>query len=318
MSKPVLFTSFRPLERAENMRAIYDAYDGEKVFVQTLDENYESEVLSGKYDLLVNDDFPKVSPGKCIVVWHAIQGGKMIGLNQPMPYHRKERANLITCLVASGTGTVHMYSRCAGISKDQILPLGMPRTDAYIGKHKGDGGTILAGKRSYLYVPTFRRFNEEPFPDINWRWLDNHLSDRELFAVKMHPTTQNFRLKQYRHIIQISGDEPSAAYLYDADVIISDYSSIIFDGYLLGKPAVLFEKESGYAWTRGMYLDYPDAYCSRYVTTEHDLLAMIRTADGLTDTEQSVLHQVADMCDGHACERVISLIHDMNGDDTHE
>ena len=31
--KPVLFVSFRPLERAENIRAIYEAYDGEKVHI---------------------------------------------------------------------------------------------------------------------------------------------------------------------------------------------------------------------------------------------------------------------------------------------
>lgn len=55
MSKPVLFVSFRPLDRAENLRAIYEAYDGSKVHITTHDKKYKDEVLSGKYDVMVID-----------------------------------------------------------------------------------------------------------------------------------------------------------------------------------------------------------------------------------------------------------------------
>ena len=82
MSKPVLFSCFRPIERAENLRAIYEAYTGPKKLIHSYDPDYHAEVTSGKYDVMVTDDFPSVTPGKCIVIWHGIQGGKTIGLPQ--------------------------------------------------------------------------------------------------------------------------------------------------------------------------------------------------------------------------------------------
>ena len=260
---------------------------------------------------MVIDEFPTESPGKCIMIWHAIQGGKKIGLDQPNPYYSRYHTHLMSRIVTGGTGTVQMWAGCTGVPEDRILPLGLPRTDAYIGKRKGDGRTILAGKkRSYLYAPTFRGGGEPPFPDIDWDWLDDELTDDELLVVKAHTVTDRILTKaSFRRIVEVSHDEPSAPYLYDCDVVITDYSSIMFDGYLLGKPAVLFEKTGGYTETRGMYLDYPGRYSSRYCTNERDLLDMIRGADGLNATEAECLRLVADSCDGHASERLCELIH---------
>jgi len=310
--KPVLFASTKPLERAENIRAVYEAFDGQKEFVQVNGCRRHPAIRSGKFSLMVIDEFPTESPGKCIMIWHAIQGGKTIGLDQPYPYYHPGQASLMDCIVTSGHGAVPMFARCSGLAEEKILALGMPRTDAYIGKHKGDGQTVLAGKRAYLYVPTFRTTDETPFPDIDWAWLDGQLNDGEVLAVKAHTMTGSIQLPQrLRHIIGIPSEEPSANYLMDCDVVITDYSSIMFDGYLLGKPAVLFEKRKGYTRTRGMYLSYPDEYCSRYCTDEKALLYFLRTSWDLRSTERSVLHQVADACDGNATERVCMLIKSM-------
>ncbi len=310
--KPVLFASVRPLERAENIRALYDAFVGKKEFIQTNGCRRHPAIRSGAYDLMVIDEFPSESPGKCIMIWHAIQGGKLIGVEQPSPYFAAWQAPLMNFIVTSGDGAVPMFARCSTLPEDRVLPLGMPRTDAYIGKKKGDGQTVLAGKRSYLYVPTFRGGKETPFPEIDWEWLDNELTDDEMIAVKAHTMTGTLRIgDRYRHIIEIPSEEPSARYLYDCDVVLTDYSSIMFDGYLLGKPAVLLEKVSGYTETRGMYMDYPAQYSSRFCTNEKDMLAMLRSADGLTETERACVRLVANACDGHATDRVCNLIRQM-------
>ena len=311
--KTVLFASTKPLERAENIRAVYEAFDGPKDFVQVNGCRRHESIRSGAYDLMVIDEFPSETPGKCIMIWHAIQGGKTIGLDQPNPYYSEKQKDLMDCIVTSGTGAVPMFAKCSGLPEDKVLPLGMPRTDAYIGKRKGDGQTELAQMRSWLYVPTFRTASETPMPEIDWEWLDENMADCELIAVKAHTMTGRFDIGQYRHIIEIPSEEPTAPYLMDCDAVISDYSSVIFDGYLLGKPAVLLEKTKGYTETRGMYLKYPEQYCSRYVTNEHDLLNVLRTADRLNKTERECLRLVADACDGNATERICQLIHQMAG-----
>lgn len=319
MGKPVLFSCFRPIERAENLRAIYEAYNGPKQLVHSYDPGYEAEVTSGKYDLMVIDDFPACTPGKCISIGHGIEGGKYVGKDQPgTPYYYPSVADRITYLIAAGHGTVDISAGCAGIPRERVLPLGFPRTDQYVGKRKGDGHTVLAEKRAYLYVPTFRDKGETPFPEIDWDYIDNCLSDDEVFAIKPHPwysqyVAKTIISKQYMHIIQLSGDEPSASYLYDADVVITDYSTIMFDAYLLRKPVVLFEKNPGYLQTRGMYLPYPGGYCSRYATTELALIRHLRHAKRLRMEEKKCIEYVADACDGHSCERICKLIDSLNG-----
>lgn len=50
----VLFASNRPLDRAENIKAAYEAYDGEKIFIQRT-ASFKNVDLN-KYDLMVTDD----------------------------------------------------------------------------------------------------------------------------------------------------------------------------------------------------------------------------------------------------------------------
>ena len=321
MSKPVLFVSFRPLERAENLRAAYDAYDGEKVHILSSDPHYHDEVTSGKYDLMVTDDFPSVTTGKCIVIWHGIQGGKTIGYDQPgHPYFSDETSRMITYIISAGTGMVNTWSKCTGIPPRRVLPLGMPRTDEYtLRKNEPHDNKV------YLYVPTFRDKNEQPFPSINWDYIDSQLTDDEVFVVKAHPWQDTNCIEQvtpgvtngrYKHIVILSPASATTPFLYTADVVITDYSSIMFDAFLLDKPVVLFMKDfDRYSKERGMYLDYPHGYSTYYSTNEDNLLTLIRYRAKhpyLTENEKLVRHIVADRCDGHACERLSQFIHDIN------
>jgi len=320
MSKPVLFVSFRPLERAENLRAIYEAYTGDKVHMLSSDVNYLSEVQSGKYNLMVTDDFPYVSPGKTIVIWHGIQGGKTIGLDQPgQPYFNHNNTQLITYIVSAGTGMIDTWHRCTGVPIERILPLGMPRTDQYIG-YKHEPGE----KKKYLFVPTFRDKGDTKFPPIDWAYLDMILNDDEEFIVKAHPWQNDVGINQLtpqpilgfrKHITYPSPALPTTSFLYDADVVITDYSSIMFDAFLLNKPVVLFEKIPGYVDTRGMYLVYPNQYCPFMARNEIGLIEAVRDRvqhPELTLTEKYCREIVSDMCDGHACERLVNLINEIN------
>lgn len=314
--KPILFVSGLgdSLERAENMSALYEAYKGPKEFRRAGERDFVNLVGSGLFDVMVIDVFPTVKPKKSIMIWHAIQGGKYIGLDEPKSYYQRGMESLIDYIVVPGFGGVEMFNRCTGVEKERILALGMPRTDRYIGKKKGDGCTFLADKKAYLYVPTFRNSREEPIWDIDWHAIDDRLNDDEIFVVKPHPYGKPFDIRGCKHIVQVNKMEPSVNYLYDCDVVITDYSSIMFDAYLLDIPAVLFEKERGYVENRGMYLKYPDQYSSWYCTNEQDLISAIRLADmyGMTRVERECIGYVADRCDGHSCERICQFINEVD------
>ena len=319
MSKPVLFITGlgESIDRAENLKVLYDAYKGDKDIATLRSPLYADYIAEKRCALMVTDIFPFHSPGKTILLWHAIQGGKYIGLDERTTYYKPEMANLIDCVIAAGRGGVDMMHRCTGVPVEKVVNLGMPRTDRYFGKKKGDGRTILAFKKAYLFVPTFRNKKETAMPDIDWKYLDEMLTDDEILAVKAHPLGKGFKIHGCKHIMEIHGMESTTKYLYDANVVITDYSSIMFDAYLMNKPVVLFEKNPGYTETRGMYLDYPSFYCSFYAKDEGNLLDMMRFRaihPWLTDTELNCIDFVADQCDGHSCERICKLIDEMKGE----
>lgn len=306
-----LFTSNRQLERAENIHAVYDAYDGRKNFVQINPYTTNPCVTSWRYNIRVTDELPGASPGKCVFIGHGISGGKRYGLDQPYPYFRKENASLLTYVIATSVNMVELTAKQCGVSPDIVLPLGMPRTDVYFGKVKGDGGTFLARKRSYLFAPTYRTKEEPPLPEIDWDYIDSVLTDDEMFVVKRHMLTPIILRKKYNHIVEVSNDDPSTPYLIDCDVLITDYSSILMDAHILEKPVVLFEKQTGYLELRGMYLDYPQCYASRYVTNEADLIDCIREAEVPLAEDKWCREVTAGACDGHSTDRVVELIRSM-------
>ena len=84
MSKPVLFVTGlgREVERAENLMALYEAYDGEKDICFLANPKYHVDAKKGKYGAIVIDIFPTEHYAPTIMCWHSIQGGKYIGLDE--------------------------------------------------------------------------------------------------------------------------------------------------------------------------------------------------------------------------------------------
>lgn len=306
----VLFTSRRPLGRCENITAVYNAYQGEKEFIRESwwGEGPDPRIFSDEFTVMVADDFVPYSPGKLIMLTHGASGGKSYGLTQPCPYHNAEKAALIDYVVSTSEATVELEARQHGVPVEKVLPLGMPRMDAYIGKQKGDGGTKLAGKKAYLYAPTFRKPFEPPLPFVDWWGIDEMLSDDEVFVIKPHMVTGSLYNGRLRHVYQVPAAMPSTPYLIDCDVLITDYSSIMFDGHVLGKPVILFEKEQGFVDKRGMSFPYPEGYASRYATKEEDLVRMMREAYEPGPEDIACRERACGACDGHATERVVELI----------
>jgi len=316
----VLFTSSRPLERAENLKAVWDAFDGGKRFARIAPNGRCAEAENAELDgrkVVVTDEFLKTIHGKdaCKVVHvgHGITGGKTYGLDQKVRYYTPEQTAQVDYFIVTGAAGIPIAASQAGIPQHRVLPLGMPRTDAYFGKEKGDGGTCMAKtRRAYLYAPSFRAGWEPNAPAIDWASVDSLLEPYETVYVKRHMMSGSpISGGELERVVEISPDEPSVPYVIDCDVLGTDYSTILADGFLMGKPGVLFCPDwREYVSTRGMCLNYPDDYCSIAVSDEKSLVEGFRCAflSGMGPVERRCMELMAGACDGHSTERVVDLV----------
>ena len=313
---PVLFACNHDLERDESIRAVWNAYKGKKELMQPVEDIGKAH----GYKVIITDTLTPYVPNKDYVlvnIGHGITGGKLYGLDEKRRGIDKEGLKQTDYVVNASTKTCGIVAKQFGIPVERVLPLGFPRSDMHSGKRKGDGKTFLAKcRRAYLYAPTFRGRNDgEKLPRIDWELLDSMLDDDELIVVKRHYFQREpIVVQDVDRIVEVTPNEGIEPYLIDCDVLITDYSSVLFDAYLLGKPVVLTVDDADkYLKTRGMYFDFPQGYSSRWLCAEgneEDLLNMLREAaqNGLTDMERGFVDEVADMCDGHAAERVCEFI----------
>ena len=299
--KPVLFTSQRPLNRAENIKAVFEAYDDPKVFAQLDWFRQSAEITSGKYDLMVTDEIPVASPGKVVMINHGISGTKLYGLDQTHRYATQEQCDLINYVITQSPDLISQVAQQQGVEEWQVIPLGMPRTDAYFKPVE------KAVKTVYFFAPTYRSAHEASNVDIDWRKIDSLLQDDEVMLVKPHMLTNTTLNGNFKHIFAVSNREPSSPYIVGCNVLVTDFSSIMMDGLVAHKPVVLFSKDNGYLQSRGMYFKYPDEYSCYYADSEEALVSTVRNAKWNTFLEDRRDFFVP-TCDGHSTERVVNFI----------
>lgn len=321
--KNVLFVSENTLERAENLHATYNAYQGNKHFEQGWNTYRYAKRLG--YDAVVIDTMPPYMDDKedCKVIFigHGIPGGKSYGFDMPIKYVDERVRGQIDYAICPSHKERGILASQTGVQYDHVLPMGMPRTDPLIGSSKGDGWTVLGEfERAYLYLPTFRGgYEEAPLPEINWALVDELLNDGEVFAVKRHYFTgQPLTIGgDYKHIIEFDNQSATLPYVIDCDVILTDFSSVSWDAFLAGKPVIFgTDYAAGYLRHRGMYYEYPQGYCSRWLELENNERAMVdmlrqAASEGMDAREHELCKLAADCCDGKSSERVAKFVADL-------
>ncbi len=308
----VYFCSNRKLGRCENLTAVYNGMAHRNRYFFRLDSDEARRIFreAGPNNIIVTDEFPLYSTkATVIMLLHGPSGGKTYGLDQRWRWHSELRAPTYT--ICSSDSTRELISKCSGTPIERVLPLGFPRTDAYIGKKKGDGGTGFEKfERVYLYVPTFRNGRNGFWLEPDWEWLIGRLKPEELFVVKRHMIMgKPPEIPESPNLIEVPASEISTPYLIDSDVVITDYSSILFDAHILGKPVVLYDYDRDlYLATRGMYYEYPSGYASRETQNWKQLLKVCREADKPGEEDLRCLEKSCGRCDGHSTDRVVELI----------
>jgi len=94
-----------------------------------------------------------------------------------------------------------------------------------------------------------------------------------------------------------------------ADVLVTDYSSVIFDWYLLNKPVIYFTYDlEDYEAGRGLYDDFDEYVYGRVTTNYLELLEAIKNKKLALERREAFRYKFMSACDGHSTEKAINLI----------
>lgn len=201
-----------------------------------------------------------------------------------------------------------------------IKPLGVSRTDVFFDDAFLAGARAqlehafpqAEGKKVILYAPTFRgHVSNATGPDaLDVRALIHAIGDEYVLVVKHHPFV--------KHPTPIPDDCQDFAFLDDgslpidvllscADVCISDYSSLVFEYSLFGRPMAFFAYDlDEYKDWRNFYYDYDELTPGPVLATNEELIDYLTHVDERFDAAQVEAFRAKFMsaCDGHATERI--------------
>lgn len=317
----------------DNSKAVYDALNVKKViFAHMLPHSLKLKPLAYYYLLtsrvIVTDDYVrymrviKLRRGqKLIQLWHACGAFKKFGLDAPSRLTRAEETathSQYSAVAVTSDNCRKFYAGAFGISEEICLPIGLPRTDLLLNGSDEMKTNVFnrhpefCGKKIYLYCPTFREIRGNKIvynPEIDWSRLSAELESDEIFIIRRHPI-MNYRLcgENFANIIDLS-DESTLELTAACDVLISDYSSVIYDACLLDVPMVFYCPDYK-EYERGFYLKFPDDLPGETVTESKDLLAAVRQAKENPPVSRIEKFRKEQMsaCDGSSTKRAVELI----------
>ncbi len=276
-----------------------------------------------------------------IQLWHGTGTIKRFGLDVEkgsVARIAKKGNKRITWLIVNGERSKRQYASAFGVDESRIRTLGLPRTDLLLDqtfmesrkrrflRQLGDHYD-LSDKRFVLYAPTFRDgIREDHGIRLDINRLLGVLDDDVVLLLRAHPAVSESFSKEWvktsvspgvRDTVIDVSDYPGVTTLLSvADVLITDYSSIIFEYALLKKPMIFYAydldefKRRG----RGFYEDYEKNVPGPVVRDEDELCkavsdALKRSGTGKESEAriEAFLRDNYRRMDGRAAERVAAL-----------
>ncbi|MGW8484290.1 CDP-glycerol glycerophosphotransferase family protein [Microbacterium sp. NPDC055903] len=195
---------------------------------------------------------------------------------------------------------------------------GYPRNDVLT---TGDGATVRAalgigaGEKVLLYAPTWRDDRDEMVDFID---LERLAEDADaVVLVRGHSRTfRPGRDRSGARVIDVTGYPQTAELLLASDALITDYSSVMFDFSVTGKPMYFLvpDLEHYRGRLRGFYFDLAERAPGPLLKTQEELTAALADPDVTPRYAQRYAawrRQFNARDDGAAAERVVSRILDL-------
>jgi teichoic acid ribitol-phosphate primase len=264
-----------------------------------------------------------------IQTWHASGAFKRIGFSvsdrsfgadEALTSRVRIHANYDVCLVGSQAATPH-YAEAFGQPPDRFVSrLGIPRTDLFFDDDAIARATAVIreryrlppDRRVILYAPTFRgdrATDARHGDDLDLAELARALGNDHVVLIRLHPFVRaRVRIgpELASFAVDVSDHPDINELMLVSDLLVTDYSSAIFEYSLLERPMVFFAPDhDAYERERGFYIDYRTVP-GPIVETTAALAAAIRAA-GDIDLDRVRAFRAAsfEVADGHASQRCV-------------
>ncbi|GAB3675707.1 hypothetical protein GCM10027589_45800 [Actinocorallia lasiicapitis] len=230
-------------------------------------------------------------------------------------------------LISPNPFTTPIMRRAYGY-EGSVLETGYPRNDLLNHPYRDllaadvrDRLGLPHGKKVVLYAPTWRddlvvgrRQREQYGLALDLRRARAALADDHVLLLRAHHHMGTGRAWRHRDdfVLDVC-DYPDIAELYlVTDVLVTDYSSAMFDFAGTGKPILLFpyDLERYRDEVRGFYFDLAAEAPGPLLRTSDEVVEALRAGDD-GSRKQAYLDFAAKFCpydDGHAAERVIAEV----------
>lgn len=193
-------------------------------------------------------------------------------------------------LVAQGEFTVNMAWRWFRYD-NTVLRTGYPRTDALY-HDAGNRGALAAGlrekmglpdgKKVVLYAPTWRDLDRFDMM-LDTEYLRREIGDEYILLVRPHYfVADKYSVPQNDDFVFDGGSVNKIEELFPiTDILITDYSSVMFDFALTGKPMIFYayDLEEYTKDTRGSYFDISEEAPGALAFTTGEVADAIKNAD---------------------------------------
>ncbi len=267
---------------------------------------------------------------KVVQLWHACGAFKKWGystLDSAWGGERRmweifPRYNTLTDVFVSSEEIIPCYAEAFNCKEEIIKPLGVPRTDVFFDKAFVDEGRNkilnaipeIKDRKIVLYAPTFRGNNPTDAKNddvMDFSKFKNLLGKDYVLLLKYHPFTNgedtfnDERKALFGDCVFLCPKEIGIdTAMCGADVLISDYSSLVFEYSLLQRPMIFFAYDlEEYDSLRSYYYDYKSFVPGHIVDNCDDLFNYI-----LNGTDMSKIadfkNKFMSACDGNSTKRI--------------
>ena len=301
---------------------------------KTKEERKELCDKMSKAQFVVVDDFyPIVYPmrfregSKLIQVWHAMGAFKTVGFSRmgkpggPNPRSLSHRN--YDAAICSSEDVRKNYAEAFGISIDKVYATGVPRTDIFFDEQYKintkeyiyNKYPQLKGKKVIMFAPTFRG-NGQKSAHYDFSWIDfeklkEKLGPEYCFILKIHPFVKNIEEmpNEDDFFINMTEEREINDLLFVTDILITDYSSVIFEASLLDIDTVFFVPDlEEYMASRDFYYPFEDYMFGKEARNTEELIDCIKEPAKDEKKIQKFKTKFCGACDGHSTKRVVDTL----------